>query len=114
MGDKTPDFQHPQSQSSQPAYGQVYSNTPNITDLAAQVQDLNSRFNLLSSKRINLNTDLIGLFQTVTAAPTQIPNNPYQQIQIAIISGTHYLYIYDPTTPVGGSASNGWFRVTIA
>lgn len=112
--DEKPDFQHPQLQTTQPAYGQVFNPLPNIQDLNDKLDRLQQDFNNYKNERINLNTDIIGLFETVTAAPTLIPTSPYQQVKIAIISGTTYLYIYDPTQQTGGSASNGWFRVAIA
>lgn len=61
----------------------------------------------LNSTRINLNTDIIGLFEVVTAAPTLIPKSPYDQIKIAIISGVSYLYVYD-------QVNHAWKRVVIA
>lgn len=61
----------------------------------------------LNSTRINLNTDIIGLFEVVTAAPTIIPKSPYDQIKIAVIAGTSYIYVYD-------QVNHAWKRAVIA
>lgn len=105
--DEKPTFQHPQPQSEQPIYGQVYSATPDNATLVQMVQDLQIELDALKVKRINFNTDIIGLYESVTVAPTLKPTSPYEQIKIATISGTTYLYAYD----VG---SLTWKRVTIA
>lgn len=101
-------FQHPQPQSqSNPAYGQVFTDTPDIGVLKQQMQDLTQRILMLENKRVNFNTDLIGLFETVTAAPTLKPTSPYEQVKLVNISGTFYLYVYSTN-------SLSWKRVTIA
>lgn len=105
--DKKPEFQHPQSQTTQPAYGQVFSNTLNTSDTALQIEDLTRRIEGLENKRTNFNTDLIGLFETVTVAPTLKPTNPYDQVKISVIAGTTALNIYDAKNSV-------WKKVTIA
>jgi hypothetical protein len=106
MEDK-PYFQHPQPQSNQPNYGQVYSSAPDTAQTIQDIQDLRQRIQMLEQKRVNLNTGLIGLFETVTVAPTITPANPYDQIKLANISGTFYLYVYNTN-------SNSWKRVTIS
>lgn len=45
--------------------------------------------------------DLDGLFETVTAAPTGVPSNVYDQIKIYRSGATYRLYIYDTN-------SNSW------
>jgi len=108
-----PHFQHPQPQKSTPAAGQVDSGLPDPTQ---QLQDLTNRIQALESTqhgRIVFNTGLIGLFESLTIAPTGKPLSPYDQVKIAKISGTTYIYFYDYNQPTGGSASNGWFRVAI-
>lgn len=108
-----PYFQHPQPQKSQPATGQIASDT---VPTGEQLQDLTNRVQILentSHGRVVFNTGLIGLFESLTAAPTGLPLSPYDQVKIAKISGTTYLYIYDYNQKTGGSASNGWFRVAI-
>lgn len=102
-----PHFQHPQSQSQQPSYGQVFSQNENFDGLNQQIQELTRRLDALDVKRINWNTDIIGLVETVTAAPTIQPKSPFDQIKIAVISGTSYLYIYNATNRV-------WLRTVLA
>lgn len=103
-----PQFQHPQPQSeSQPAYGQVFSLIPNATDSQAQIETLTRRIQDLENKRINFNTDLIGLVETMTMAPTTLtPVTPYQQFKI--YNGNLYFYdsknkVWDIAGAVGGS-----------
>lgn len=105
--DEKPTFQHPQPQSEQPIYGQVYSETPDNATLVQMVQDLQREVQELKMKRINFNTDIIGLYESVTVAPTIKPTSPYEQIKIATIAGTTSLYVYD----VGNLT---WKKVTIA
>ena len=89
-----------------------------IENLKSEVQRLN--FDLQDLKRsfddyqnTDINAQQINLFnilgnlQTVTQAPTLTPTTLYDQVQIAIISGTYYLYIFD-------TSSSSWKRVTIA
>lgn len=106
MAEDKPHFEHPQSQSQQPAYGEVFSSTPDYSGLDAQVQELTRRIDFLETRRINFNTDIIGLFETVTVAPTGIPTSPYEQIKLANISGTFYIYAYNTN-------SKSWKRVAI-
>jgi hypothetical protein len=100
-----PDFPHPQLQSYQPIAGQVYSSAPDLNSLSNQIQDALNKINNLMEKRINFNTDIIGLFETVSAVPTGIPASPYQQIKIYVNGATLRLYWYD------GNA-NVWHYVT--
>lgn len=102
-----PHFQDPQTQSQQPAYGQIAGIAPNPADVQVQIQELLNRVTALETKRINFNTDLIGLFETVTVAPTNIPVSPYDQVKLANIAGTFYIYVYNTN-------SNSWKRVVIA
>lgn len=114
MKEEKPTFQHPQPQTNEPAADQIFSYSRTDTQQQNQIESLKNDIQTINNTRINLNTDIVGLFQTVTVAPTGVPTSPYRQIQIAVISGTTYLYIYDATQQTGGSASNGWFRVVIA
>lgn len=102
-----PNFQHPQSQSKQPAYGQIAAIPPNTSDLVQMITDLQNRMSQMENKRINFNTDLIGLFETVTAAPTLKPTSPYEQVKLANISGTFYIYAYNTN-------SLSWKKVVIS
>ena len=106
MEDK-PQFQHVQSQSTTPAFGQVYSKEPDLTELVSQVQLLKQQLDILSSRRVSLETDVIGMFETVTTAPTSVPVSPYNQFKVAVIAGTTYLYVFDNT-------NKAWKRVVIA
>lgn len=103
-----PHFQHPQPQSQgNPAYGQVFSENLNQADLLSTIAALAQRIELLEQKRINFNTDIIGLYQTTTLAPTTTtPTNPYQQVQITVIAGTTKLNVYDSLNKV-------WKAVTL-
>jgi hypothetical protein len=106
-------FQHPQSQSSQPLSGGM-----TLESLAAQVAQLQAQIN--QKHPVNLNTDLIGLFQTVSAVPTQVPNTPYQQIQIYMNGTEARLYWYDAnggawhyaTATIGLAGANTYFVAT--
>lgn len=101
-----PYFQHPQPQKSTPATGQIATDTVPTDE---QLQDLINRVQALENTahgRIVFNTGLIGLFETVTVAPTGIPLSPYDQIKISVITGTTALNVYDATNHV-------WKKVTI-
>lgn len=63
-----------------------------ITQLQHQLQQLEQR---LSSLSINLDTQIIGMFQVVSVAPTTVPRTAYDQIQIYTNSTTYRLYWYD-------------------
>lgn len=51
----------------------------------------------LGSTRINLNTDILGLFETVSAAPAGTPRDLYDQVKIYVNGATLRLYWYDAT-----------------
>ena len=101
-----PNFQHPQPQGSQPAHDQIDGVQPNIQDLLVQINLLRREIDMLKSKRINANTDIIGLFETVTAAPTLTPRSFLEQIKLANIAGTYYIYAYN-------TSSKTWRSVAI-
>lgn len=105
MKEIKPDFQHPQQQSSQPAVGQVYSSVPDIASLAAQQAQMQTQLSSFQQKRINFNTDIIGLFETVSVVPTNIPTAPYEQIKVYVNGATLRLYWYD-------SVAHLWHYVT--
>lgn len=54
---------------------------------------------------INFNTDIQGLFETVSAAPTNIPKSPYDQVKIYVNGATYRLYWYD-------GVGHAWHYVT--
>jgi hypothetical protein len=63
-----------------------------------QIQDLSNRIQALelkSSRRINLNTEIVGLFEVVSSAPTGTPKEVFDQIKIYVSGGTYRLYVYD-------------------
>lgn len=95
-----PTFKHPQQQSNQPAYGQVFSPIPDTTTLTNELADLRQQIEELRNKRINWNTDVIGLFETVSVAPTLQPTSPYEQVKIYVNGATLRLYWYDATGQV--------------
>lgn len=100
-----PDFQHPQSQSTKPTFGQVFSDTPDVSVLKGELSALKQKVEQMQNTRINFNTDIIGLFETVSAVPTGIPTSPYEQIKIYVSGGTLRLYWYD-------SVAHVWHYVT--
>lgn len=101
--DEKPTFQHPQPQSNQPAQDQI-AGIDTVEE--QQIASLQQGFGQMENKRVNLNTDIIGLFETVTIAPTLTPKSPYDQIKISVISGTTALNVYDATNHV-------WKKVTL-
>lgn len=62
--------------------------------------DLERRVSDLENKRINLNTDVFGLFENVTAVPTIIPHDVFDQIKIYRSGTTYRLYWYDNATAI--------------
>jgi len=77
-----------------------------ISSLQSQLDALQKQTNNFDSARVNL-FDLFGTFPTVKAAPTLVPSTPYDQVKIAHISSTWYLYIYDTVGAV-------WKKVTLS
>ncbi len=99
-----PSFSHPQQQSSLPSYGQVDGYTPDLNDLARQVNELSVRIDNKihqhihdggDAKRINLNTDILGIFDTVSVIPTATPSSFYEQIKIYTNGTTYRFYWFD-------------------
>ncbi len=56
---------------------------------------LAERVTRLEQKQINLNTDIIGLFEVVSTAPSVAPTNVYQQVKLYANGSTYRLYLYD-------------------
>lgn len=101
-----PHFQHPQPQKQQPAPDQIDTGHISTPD---QLRDLTNRIQALETTahgRVVFNTGIIGLFETVTVAPTGVPLSPYDQIKISVIAGTTALNVYDAT-------NHAWKKVTI-
>ena len=73
-----------------------------VDGLSGQLQDLirNHQHDGGNAQRINFNTDIIGLYETVTATPSGIPKSPYDQVKI--YNGS--LWIYD-------AVNNVWFPI---
>lgn len=94
-------FQHPQSQSSQPAGDQVFTQS----DISVQIEAISQKLDAYINRRINWNTDIIGLFETVSVVPTLIPTKPYDQIKFYSNSTTYRLYMYDQINQVWRYAS---------
>lgn len=107
VADVAPHFQHPQSQSSQPAYGQIAGVSPDTATLTRQIEELTQRLDLIENTRTNLNTDIIGLLETLTVAPTGTPTSLFEQIKLVVIAGTYYIYAYNTN-------SKTWKRVVIS
>lgn len=65
--------------------------------LSFELDALSARITALEQKPVNLNSDIVGLFQTTTAVPasTDIPNTIYDQIRIYKSGTTYRLYWYD-------------------
>ncbi len=65
----------------------------------------NHQHNGGEATRINFNTDIIGLYETVSVAPTNTPASPYDQVKIYVNGSTYRLYWYD-------SVGHVWHYVT--
>lgn len=92
MNEEKPTFQHPQPQTNQPAQDQIAGiDSQQSQQIVALAQGLGA----VQNARINFNTDLIGLFETVSVVPVSVPQSPYDQIKIYINSTTYRLYWYD-------------------
>jgi hypothetical protein len=101
-----PSFIHPQVQSNLPE--DTFSR-PDTENYAQLISDLSIKIDTLierhihdggGSTRINWNTDIIGLFETVSLVPTLVPTKPYDQIKFYSNGITYRMYIYDNTNKV--------------
>jgi hypothetical protein len=63
--------------------------------IAYQVGTLEDKVQDLENRRIQIETDVFGLFETVSAAPTGTPQTVYDQVKIYVNSTTYRLYWYD-------------------
>lgn len=78
------------------AAAQADANGDGIPD-AVQLIDHEQRIRNVELKvtKINFNTDIIGLFEVVSAAPSGTPKNVYDQVKIYTNGTTYRLYWYD-------------------
>lgn len=53
-------------------------------DSAALIAALRLDVEDLKRRQINFNTDILGLFETVSTVPTGIPKNTYDQVKIYV------------------------------
>lgn len=51
----------------------------------------------LQAQAIDWSTNITGLFETVSVAPTNVPKSPYDQVKIYVNSTTYRIYWYDST-----------------
>lgn len=102
-----PHFQHPQQQSQQPEYNQVYSATPDLPELIPQVLELQKLVDQLIAQRVNFNTDIIGMIEGVASIPTGTPISVYGQLKI--YNGALYWYsnIDKAWHTAGGGGASG-------
>jgi hypothetical protein len=70
-----------------------------------RLQTIEDDIRALQTKRVNLNTDIIGLFEVVSVVPTGTPRDLYDQIKIYSNSTTYRLYWYDSTSAAWRYAS---------
>ncbi len=108
MKEEKPTFEHPQQQSDQPS-----TVIPiNQTDLESQLEQVpvqilqaiqQHRHDGTSATRVNFNTEIIGLIESVTSIPTGTPISPYGQLKIY----TNKLYWYDTNDNAWHTASGG-------
>lgn len=105
-----PNFEHPYSQSSLPQN----ISAPTQDDTEFRFQEVERKIDEKianhihdggGAQRINFNTDIIGLFETVSAVPTGSPKGPYDQVKVYVNGGTLRLYWYD-------GVANVWHYVT--
>lgn len=102
--EEQPSFEHPQPQSNHPSLGQIPGvATPD--EVLNKISTNSAQISEMQNKRVNLNTDIIGLFETVSVAPTGVPLGPWGQIKIYVNGATLRLYWYD-------GKANVWHYVT--
>lgn len=75
----------------------------------AQIAALEARIAALEAKEqgafVNLDTNIYGLFEVVSAVPSGVPRTIYEQIKIYTSGTTYRLYWYD-------RKNNAWHYVT--
>lgn len=67
-------------------------NDPHIASLEARIAALEAS---LHQQFVNLDTNIYGLFEVVSAIPSGTPKSVYDQIKIYTNSTTYRLYWYD-------------------
>jgi hypothetical protein len=70
------------------------------------IRDTSHRHNGADAPKLNM-LDMVGLIEVVSAAPTLVPGNMFDQIKIYSNGGTRRLYVY-----VTDSAGSGAWRYT--
>lgn len=68
--------------------------------LALENMIRNQHHNGVEAPPIQLETDIRGLFEVVSAVPTAIPRTVYDQVKIYVNSTTYRLYWYDANAHV--------------
>lgn len=76
-----------------------------VASVEGDIINIQDRLSDLENRPINLETDLYGLFETVSVAPTGTPSIAYDQIKIYVNSTTYRFYWYD-------SVGHVWHYVT--
>lgn len=74
---------------------------PNNEELLRRIENLETQMrehshNGFSGNQVYIR-HLLGLFETVSSAPTTTPKTTFDQIKIYSSGGTYRLYVYDPT-----------------
>lgn len=87
-----PDY--PTQQSIQQQAGDSQTNTESRL-LALEAMIHNHHHNGSEASGIQLNTDVRGLLETVSAVPTGVPQNLFDQVKIYVNGTTYRLYVYD-------------------
>lgn len=94
MSQNKPEFKAPSFDYAE-AQAQAGNDFSTSTD---QFFSIENRLSALENERTNLNTDVFGLFEVVSAVPAGIPHDVYDQIKIYSNSTTYRLYWYDSTS----------------
>lgn len=65
---------------------------PDLNELKRRLDTLEQRMN---NEPTQIETDVFGMFEVVSAAPTGVPHTVYDQVKIYTNSTTYRLYWYD-------------------
>lgn len=95
-------FQHPQPQQPIPTMpgspeASIVALNQRIDELEQLIQRviLTHHHDGVDSQQIRLATDVLGMFQVVSAAPTTSPHSIFDQVKIYVNGATYRLYLYD-------------------